>query len=498
MATLEETLKKSTELAQKAAGDIGGTFKQGVGFTPGPIAVDTFDVPEIPMTPVTPETEIVPDIAALPVALEPEPETTPQLSPQEQAISETVKRATELTGVSAEEEARRAELEAAPELEAKRLVLSDLFGEFETIKAEAAQLKEQERLIPIKVQQEAAAGTGIRTRQDITQETRGKLRDLSIRQGIVTSKGLMAAASISAAQGKLSTALDMVDRAVKAEFAPRKAELQTALQNIELLRQDPALSRADEKRADERKLDLTRKLNEIETEAEEKKNIGGVASRVASQGADAMVLREINQAESEAEAISIAASAGFGEPVEVPDFKFVPQTKTQQGGVFDPSTGTFIPLGVTPGTIAEGVLTNAQKRSLEQADTAIVNIDNVLKTMETGISKNAMARVLQSKIPGTRSFDLDKSMDTIKALIGFDALEKMRLASPTGGALGAISERELSYLQSVAGSLDIGQSTETLKTNLNRIRESFSKVEFIIEAKGEGWSDKQIQDFLSK
>ena len=42
----------------------------------------------------------------------------------------------------------------------------------------------------------------------------------------------------------------------------------------------------------------------------------------------------------------------------------------------------------------------------------------------------------------------------------------MRDASPTGGALGQVSERELGFLQSVFGSLDQSQSAEELAYNI--------------------------------
>ena len=39
----------------------------------------------------------------------------------------------------------------------------------------------------------------------------------------------------------------------------------------------------------------------------------------------------------------------------------------------------------------------------------------------------------------------------------------MRDASPTGGALGQVSERELGYLQSVLGSLEQSQTADELR-----------------------------------
>ena len=71
-----------------------------------------------------------------------------------------------------------------------------------------------------------------------------------------------------------------------------------------------------------------------------------------------------------------------------------------------------------------------------------------------------------SGIKGTPAHDLQASLDTIRANVGFDRLQTMRDSSPTGGALGQVSEQENKLLQSVAGSLDAGQSPDQLRSNL--------------------------------
>lgn len=77
---------------------------------------------------------------------------------------------------------------------------------------------------------------------------------------------------------------------------------------------------------------------------------------------------------------------------------------------------------------------------------------------------------LLSKIPGTDATDLTKLIDSVKANAGFDKLQAMREASPTGGALGQVSDKEIRFLQSVFGSLDQDQSPEQLKYNLELFR----------------------------
>lgn len=73
-------------------------------------------------------------------------------------------------------------------------------------------------------------------------------------------------------------------------------------------------------------------------------------------------------------------------------------------------------------------------------------------------------------IPGTTARNLRADIDTIKANLGFQQLQAMRDASPTGGALGQVTERELGFLQSTVASLDQLQSPDELRKALNQIK----------------------------
>lgn len=74
-----------------------------------------------------------------------------------------------------------------------------------------------------------------------------------------------------------------------------------------------------------------------------------------------------------------------------------------------------------------------------------------------------------SFIPGTDSYNLNQRLLTIKANLGFDRLQQMREASPTGGALGQVAVQELQALQATVGSLELGQSKAELQKNLDKI-----------------------------
>lgn len=83
---------------------------------------------------------------------------------------------------------------------------------------------------------------------------------------------------------------------------------------------------------------------------------------------------------------------------------------------------------------------------------------------------------IASNIGGTAALDLRETLGTIKANIGFDKLQSMRDASPTGGALGQVSEFENRLLQAVYGSLEQAQSEEQLLRNLDLVENTYSEI----------------------
>lgn len=84
---------------------------------------------------------------------------------------------------------------------------------------------------------------------------------------------------------------------------------------------------------------------------------------------------------------------------------------------------------------------------------------------------------IASNIGGTAAHDLSKTLTAIQSNLGFDTLQQMRDNSPTGGALGSITERELELLQATWGSLVQSQSEKQFRENLmelKRIKHEFA------------------------
>lgn len=114
------------------------------------------------------------------------------------------------------------------------------------------------------------------------------------------------------------------------------------------------------------------------------------------------------------------------------------------------------------------------KQQAQVADIVTTDIDRALKTIDTSIlpTTGAVGGVL-SNVGGTAARDLAGLLDTVKANAGFDQLNKMRQSSPTGGALGNVTERELSLLQATIGNLEQSQTADQLKDNLRRVKNTY-------------------------
>lgn len=158
------------------------------------------------------------------------------------------------------------------------------------------------------------------------------------------------------------------------------------------------------------------------------------------------------------------------------------RTTTTAEGImqWNPKTQRYdIKIGETPETagmrrVVAKEKAATQKETLKESQTMETNrfisskVDEALGQigiMETGFTGAALA-----KIPGTDAYNLNKTIDTIKANVGFEQLNAMRQSSPTGGALGQVALKELDFLQAALGSLEVGQGRAQLERNLKGIK----------------------------
>lgn len=105
----------------------------------------------------------------------------------------------------------------------------------------------------------------------------------------------------------------------------------------------------------------------------------------------------------------------------------------------------------------------------EQMSDAVETVDKLVSNWTTGVGSTL------KWLPGTPAADMKAALEYLGSNVAFGELAAMRAASKTGGALGAISERELNLLMSTLGSLSQEQSPASLKANLQKIRDSLDR-----------------------
>jgi len=116
----------------------------------------------------------------------------------------------------------------------------------------------------------------------------------------------------------------------------------------------------------------------------------------------------------------------------------------------------------------------ATRKKIRDAHTAISKAQEALKYISP-LSTGVFGQVTHW-IGGTPAKDLSQALKTIRAKLAFDTLQALRDASPTGGALGQVSERELDMLESSVANLDIANRPEVLRQNLQQVIKSYNAV----------------------
>lgn len=152
-------------------------------------------------------------------------------------------------------------------------------------------------------------------------------------------------------------------------------------------------------------------------------------------------------------------------------FKGTPKDKSPAGYSTNPD-GT---LKAIPGGPAYEKQQQAAESKAALLESARAKSNIIFNKVDEALSIDDGSSGLEVKaasfIPGTKSYDLNKAIDTIKANVGFAQLQEMRAASKSGASgLGQLAVKELEALQAVLGSLDVGQSPEKRQKNLNAVK----------------------------
>jgi hypothetical protein len=110
------------------------------------------------------------------------------------------------------------------------------------------------------------------------------------------------------------------------------------------------------------------------------------------------------------------------------------------------------------------------------ADIVTQDIDRAKQRIQSAkIPVTGLGSML-APIPGSSAHDVASLISTVRANVGFDRLQQMRAASPTGGALGAVSDYENQLMQATVGALEQSQSQDQLLYNLDRVQKIYRAI----------------------
>ena len=197
-------------------------------------------------------------------------------------------------------------------------------------------------------------------------------------------------------------------------------------------------------------------------------------------------LAEILKRQKEAadkKAADAAASAEAGKPNN--------EIKKLDNGAFviiDKNTGKQTNVTLTPDQ--QEIV---DKKELSNKKMAVARADNVLSQLDRieslAISPDSFLGVdgaagplymVNQFIPSTDAYALSNLVQSVKANLSFDELQRMRDASPTGGALGQVSNIEIGLLQNSIAALNPALGEVEFKEQLDIVKKHYENVRNLI------------------
>lgn len=336
---------------------------------------------------------------------------------------------------------------------------SDLATRLSAIQREA-------QAIPLQLQQEAT-GRGI---------TAGGLRPLQtarLRENAI--QALTTASQLEAVRGRLTTALDLVDRAVAQKYDPIKEEIAVKQANLQLILQSPAFTAAQKRQAEQQAAQQEARKLAIEKREEDEKSFKEFTAKIAGMGVSTEILERANSAGSYEEAFSIA----------MPEIaRLAREDKKAEQALKDLQV--------------DNIRSQIEARRNDQILKAVSLADNKKKIEEKELAANEEAKektkveaesaiALQTLIgdlvnhpklewatgftsvfptlPGFKTRDFNLTHQQLKDSLTRDNLDALR-------GLGAMSERELALIEKSATKLDLGLPEDEYVAELQKIEEN--------------------------
>lgn len=419
------------------------------------IAVDTLQKQEGPLAVAKPDTPAV--YPANSIGVE-------ELSQPEQSADTLVTQIFGLTDAAAGEDAFRTGLENKEGLVVKKDEQGNRIGTTQVYSDLSSQLKAYQRealAIPLQVQNEFTGRASVAGMQGISEQ---RLRVNAI-------KALETATLLEAERGRISFALDLIDRAVEQKYGPIRAQIDAKTKNLQLIKDSPSFTAAQKRRADKALLDMEVAKKTLELRVAEQNEIYNIAVLAQQRGADGATVRKIQQAKTRNDAVVLAGDF-LKDPkaqLELDKLRLDAAEKRAQIGKLAAETAR-INKETEEGTAEERKAAKAEKDASKDAARKAVQAQTIISELRThgGFTEAVgFGPILDRYIRGTEAASFGAKFDQLKALLTLDNIKAFK-------GLGPMSEREFMTAQAAATALSLSQTETEFLQELAKLEEALA------------------------
>lgn len=139
--------------------------------------------------------------------------------------------------------------------------------------------------------------------------------------------------------------------------------------------------------------------------------------------------------------------------------------------------GNPVSMEKIPGGPLDTAATTARAQAVQGAQNVLDTIDRASEMVKANpVLTTGVGGTILQNLPGSAAKDVSALLTTIKANASLDRLQQMRAASPTGGALGNVSNYEDQILSAAIGNVEQSQSSDQLLYNLQHVRDVYKMI----------------------
>jgi uncharacterized glyoxalase superfamily protein PhnB len=320
-------------------------------------------------------------------------------------------------------------------------------------------LQKEALAIPLQIQQESQ-GRGV-TAGGVAPIQTGRLRENAI-------KSLSLSAIAETLQGNIANAQATADRAVQLEFAPLENELKT-LQTAYEMNKD-ILARQDRKQAKALEFQLQERQRILDEQKEDKKTIFAWASEASRLGnAPTTVVNQALSTNDPNQALAILSPYLVDKLAKEQQIEAINTSKANRARIYaDIALTDAQRAKVLSETVKDTVTSKQQLQNNEALSiaTQLLKSDAVGKKSALGASAAKLVPFGQSLGLQPNRTAFEAKVNTLKANLTLDNLKLLK---------GAMSDKDLLFLNSIGSSLDTNMSEVEFDKELTRVVDKLEK-----------------------